>query len=876
MAADDPILVLAETIPLINVPANTALEIECRFVIDERLHGKHRSKKLGPTETIALAKQIIRDAQANRNTCEMEQTINFICDDSSIKQLVFVNGIQQKDKVRHYQKEVLTNAIFVLQQPAYKIAVAFEHQIKPFDVTRCGTARIRLRFSITRDLWRYDITLVRQLNTLSNPADLKENKAQMLFAMQIDEFINRAPWDHAHHIEFEAEYVGDNALFTPDEFKKPSQFLNSYIDASNSEHDIDPVYQKAIYHVAQIIKPESADRFKHHFGLKQLSNQVIELNKNKFISNVLPAIDDYYITDKVDGVRNILYTENGYTALLGSTLVKRSVANLDTNTYVFDGELYNDAVYYIFDVLVWQGKLIANEPFETRLSYFEKAAKLNLQVDIQTKPFIRLSRDTYAKQTSGLQREKKPYETDGIVFTPALAPYHKMAVYKYKPLEKLSVDFLMKKCPKRLLGVKPYTQQAGRTLYLLFCGISRLVHEKLNIELITAYEEMFPHINTRRLPKYFPIQFEPSDRQFAYLAWESDDSLDGHIGEFIIRNPTSEHTQYSWQLINIRTDRDVELQRGTYFGNNYEVAEMIWMNYQDPLVINEEHRDDMHQVYFQEHDSETHRASRAFNNFVKSQIFSQYRATKTVMDMASGKGQDLFRYARYKMERVLFLEIDRTALTELIERKHSFSKQKNPDHLHVLTQRLDLNQPYKENIERIEKSNLVIPKNGFELIICNMAMHYLICGKSFITNIVRFISHYLRPGGRFVFTAFDGEAVFNLLADGKGEWKSQSSDKFHIKKEFKESSFAPYGQKISVRLPFSKTDYYQEYLVNIDYLEGVFEKHNMVLETVKSFADYLPAYKKEQPDEYAQMDDDDRTYTSLYYYYGFYKRQSGK
>ena len=74
-------------------------------------------------------------------------------------------------------------------------------------------------------------------------------------------------------------------------------------------------------------------------------------------------------------------------------------------------------------------------------------------------------------------------------------------------------------------------------------------------------------------------------------------------------------------------------------------------------------------IYFQEHDNHLQKASRNYNSFVKSELFKKFKNTQWVMDLASGKGQDLFRYSTSKMKNVIFLEIDKMALGELAKTK---------------------------------------------------------------------------------------------------------------------------------------------------------------------------------------------------------------
>lgn len=865
---------LLDQIRRIIVPSKSTLEFECRYLIDDRKKDAIRSKRFSASDTIDIAKRIIAHHIKAQTRCEIEQSINFIKNDKFIKQLYFLNGEQKKDKHKHYHKEKLIDPIVVLgndSSPAYRISLAFEHIIDEINIKECSAARIRLRFSIFINPWRLDITLIKNVASLSNPQDLKDNKQKMLFPIDVHTYIDKAPWNVADTIEFEMEYIGDLSTISTDDLKTVNTILDDFLrdetkeemadrsldqtsdrshDQTSNQSSSQALYQKKLYSIAKLIKPRIAEKFKHKFGMKQLGNQAIEMNINIFLRDVYNHITDYYITDKVDGKRTILYIDNGDVYALTDTLKKLEPVK-SLSTYVFDCEEYGDH-YYIFDVMVWKGQPTIQSKFTERLVLFPEACSL-LPDTLYEKPFVKLT-DKYKTQIKALKSAKKEYDTDGFIFTPVGETYDNMVVYKYKPIEKLTIDFLIKPCPQQLLGIKPYLAN-GKKLYLLFCGISKNAFYKLRMKFINHYNIMFTDINTRNLPDYFPIQFEPSNNPFAYLYWSDDENLDGQVGEFRL-------VENNWELERIREDRKIEVQRGNYFGNNYKIAELTWLSYQTPLVIEE--FDEKMAGYFQVNESELHKASRNFNSYVKTKIFEQFKGTDWVMDMASGKGQDLFRYAKCDMHNLLFLEIDNIALMELISRKHEFANSRDGAQMHIITQQMDLTANYKENIEKIGK--LPVTVNGFDLIVCNFAFHYFLKTQANLVNVLRFISHYLKAGGRFIFTAFDGGDIVELL-DGESEWNSSTPNKFSIKKAYKNDMLEPIGQKINVLLPFSNDTYYDEYLVNISHIELEAKKFNLSLEIDQSFSEFLDGYK-------GNMDNDDKTYTGLYHYYCFYKNKN--
>jgi hypothetical protein len=141
-----------------------------------------------------------------------------------------------------------------------------------------------------------------------------------------------------------------------------------------------------------------------------------------------------------------------------------------------------------------------------------------------------------------------------------------------------------------------------------------------------------------------------------------------------------------------------------------------------------------------------------------------------------------------------------------------------------------------------------------------------------VVNITRFINYYLKPGGRFVFTAFDGSDIVNLLKEHDGKYNVHVKDesgklKYSILKNYTGHVLLPTDQTIKVLLPFSNGTYYEESLVNINYLESEFNKLGITLEINKSFSEYIDSYKQKN-----NLDNDDKLYVGLYHYYCFYKQ----
>jgi len=222
-------------------------------------------------------------------------------------------------------------------------------------------------------------------------------------------------------------------------------------------------------------------------------------------------------------------------------------------------------------------------------------------------------------------------------------------------------------------------------------------------------------------------------------------------------------------------------------------------------------------------------------NRVKSNILEAYANTDTVIDLASGKGQDLNKYKKNNIKTLICIDNDIDSIDEIISRKHEMSEskdQKNP--MQIYTRHLNLTdgKVLKNMREILAKCNVVIPTNGVKLVVCNLALHYLLSDKHEMSNMMSLINDLVEAGGCFMYTAFDGKKVFDLLTANDGLWTSKENGivkyelKFHGLPKVP-STLLNVGQKIDVLLPFSATDYYTENLIDNDFLEKQFTKIKM-------------------------------------------------
>ena len=877
--------------------SGTTLEIELRFILDPRSAVPKFIRSKTSTETaVSFMRQLIDKFENTGSRFAIDETINFIQSGNTniIKQLVFKNGVQEKDKKNYYTKKSLTQPTYLLgsnSEIPIKFSIAEEKKIQETKVD-ADLVRSKLRLSIfpsdkfpSVSSWRIDITLVKSLKQVNSVSDLKSIR-DSLFPSELTfaNFKTMAPWQFADSIELEIESLDPNNVT-----EESIHQVDIELGAQTGSFSIEKAgYQEKIYEIAKIIADPISSGFRppNTKGFRSLANNVIELNRYTFFADLQPKVADYLITDKADGMRAFLHVipQKGIAWVITSKDSKMIDIPISTvRPCLVDTEKIGDH-FLIFDAMLYNGNRVFKADFSRRLEFIKKVAELSPNFHAKEFKECPVNCDI-SKIVDHFYKRKRPvpYELDGIIFTSKKGNYRKTISYKWKPAKDTTIDFLVRECPKSLLGIAPYINHPGKMLYLLFVGIDAEMLRRINLKPIHKYKELFPKFNIDRDKKhehaYIPIQFSPSSRPYAYLFWSDNKDLDMKIVELHRSIETN-----TWSLHKIRDDKTLDAENGIAFGNDFRIAELVWQNYYNPITMSDlkmSKEEGFKNVYFKEHGVDFYKAMRAYNSFVKEQLYKPHEGVNWAIDLASGKGQDLFRYIRSNIKNVLFIEIDSMALNELVNRKYSFANPKgrqNKDEykdqsININIMEADLNQDYQINLDKIKDSGIPIPDEGVQLIICNFAIHYMVGTENMRKNFITLIDKLLAKGGRFIFTTFDGEKVFNLLQANEGKWDQMEKEKlkYSLHKDYQGIKFTGNNQKIKVLQPFSENEYYTEYLVNHKILEKEFKAHKMKQEIFESFDIYQEEFKKHNKVVYDELSELDKTYSALYTISSYFK-----
>lgn len=714
---------------------------------------------------------------------------------------------------------------------------------------------------------------------------------------------------------------------------RPSEvtaLVGEVLRLAHPEYMEEAVYQAEIYHVAGFVveAPGLLPRFEHEWGLKRLTPQVLALTRSEYKRLYPPT--GYFLLDKADGVRAIASVRDGRLRVLADVLLefyapgygpdgKTGGARIAAggprveNSTILDGELVASKagggapVFHAFDVVAVLGENVSAGGYESRVARLEEAVGVlrAFGLDARVKPVVHLT----ASEPGGLKAQfqspvfaERPYGTDGRILVEPGKAYRDTVAYKWKSRWDTTIDCLARRPPSSVLGRLPYADAPGHELYFLFVGINPDLFDALGLVRVPGYRDLFPPRSNSG--SYFPIQFSPSDAPLAYLyqhpvedprkgakkkgarGWEGwTRAIEGKVIEMRCAGSGEECSAAGdlgtpdWQIVRVRLDRTREIKTQQYFGNDFRIAELTWLNYVDPF---EEHQlwDGPALGYFATPKSALYRAQTAFTSYVKSRrIEADLARAAWVVDAAVGKGQDFGRYRQAGVRHLVGIDQDRGALSELVRRKFSHAGgrksgrgqgRRGPRGATTLfALRADLTGPHAEVAAKV-RSIVGFPDAGAEALVSNLAVHYFAGDVVHLRNFAALSRDLVKVGGTVIITTMFGAKVHDLLT-ARGVAAGQSWDtrqegvlKYSIRRDYVGTVLTPAGQRIGVLLPFSNGEYYEECLVNVSALVAEFSARGFALVEAPPFDTYFGDFRERNPTMHKMLTPEDFEFLSLY------------
>ena len=145
---------------------------------------------------------------------------------------------------------------------------------------------------------------------------------------------------------------------------------------------------------------------------------------------------------------------------------------------------------------------------------------------------------------------------------------------------------------------------------------------------------------------------------------------------------------------------------------------------------------------------------RPFNNWVKRSLIAEYCAPgSAVLDLACGRGGDLFKIVDTKPRLYVGSDISRVSLEEAVGRiNEAAAKTAFPP---ITLIHADLGQH--------DLAPSLLGSAPFDTVQCQLALHYFFQSRARATNVFKMIAAALKPGGYFVGTTMDADVVAMLM-----------------------------------------------------------------------------------------------------------------
>jgi SAM-dependent methyltransferase len=873
-----------------KAPAGTNIEFELRFKnIDLRTFndiGAKLSDISDKPPTLQCTINVINDNLYERKGDSSGTTY--------IRTMYFTKGVKTREVysskaklIRPYSPQNSGGGV-----PQYAINISEERDVAQFAANPAALVRLKLRLEYVIGSWRFDVTAVKQTRMSQIGKQLINVKNQLFTEkLSADNFYSNIPHDMIDRYEIEAEWIGNGKKLSVGDVEAAIKIIEESVRGSITG-GADAEYQNMIYNIATKIVNNKyiLPKFKSDFGLKRLLNQVVALSKNTYRELYPPK--GYLLTDKADGIRACAwYQTSGQLCVLADKLYYYEAAegSICDHEIILDCELLLGEIptLLVFDCMYFDGSITHMGYSQRILKIPEAISALNgvTGITITAKNIVTIGDNLQECFDSVYKAADRAYHIDGLILSEPDKEYSRTHNYKWKPTEQNTIDFLAVKCPSNLLGKDHYMTKTDKELYLLFVGINHEMRQKLNLSLIQDYRKLFDPPG-----EYYPVQFSPSIDKYAYLYYYDGD-IDINYKVIELRKEIIDGKIGDWKFVRVRTDRS---QETNYYGNDFKVAELTYMNYINPFdyadLITPSND------YFAYTSADTYMAANRYKRFVISLLIkNNLSGAKWVIDLAAGRGADLHRYQEVGVHNTLFIDIDRAAIVELIRRKFDMFSTKRrrmqkwgtttAEAAHAMTVHTmvrDLKTNYKELTADTDK--FVVPATC-DGIVCNFAIHYFCDNIQNLRNLLQYIHSMLRVGGVFIFTTLNGNKVFEKLAsvqkDGQYEINDTESDnaqsgehdtetsvepsgaKYIIKKLYSSNKMAPCGQNIAVRLPFTD-ELREEPLANIEAIVAECERMGMELELNEPFDVYLRQFEAADRTLYSKLSSGDINYIGLH------------
>lgn len=549
-------------------------------------------------------------------------------------------------------------------------------------------------------------------------------------------------------------------------------------------------------------------------GYQQVKTGYWNKPRNLKIDNMLTAaFSESYATIKFDGSRrSLLFVPSG--TYLISALNPMDVVKVSNSAFGLEGSLFDTEVLfvegekpviYVFDAMVLKGEGLWHKAFPKRRSAWEKALKVddsNLSSTVIVEDYDVSSKVYWTKGSvydrisdALLEIEEDPdfYEgyEDGLIVQPTTGDYSNSFTYKWKPGEKMTIDFTfiaLDKAEIESLSEDPEDK------------LPNLVDD--GDWLADLDEENVGDVYSLNVGKGRDlVPFKGSSRYpvTGYILVEDSNGL---LNKEVVEC-TFEKDSKTFSVYRSRPDRNRP--------NNKDTAISVWTDIVNPIGINTLKGDTMTLM------------RRAHNIFKFNSLRSNLHAGESILDIGSGRGGDLVKWSKIRLEKVYVIEPNDENVEELLRRYEDG------------TYSMDL-EIFKFGAQKAVKiAKNIKDLDSLSAVVSFFSMTFFFVEEKMFKGLVDTLS-LLPLGGKFFGTVMDGGRVRKLLGDTEdGEYRSNRLDlekrAVWSMERVGEFSDDPFGNEILIDLDDegSMVRNQTEWLVDFDYVKKTLKKAGFIL-----------------------------------------------
>jgi hypothetical protein len=543
----------------------------------------------------------------------------------------------------------------------------------------------------------------------------------------------------------------------------------------------------------------------HIATVKQIGRNPVMLDRAVFERMKL---ENFVILEKSDGLRVLVKYMDKKNYIIfadGKTHMEGAVAEFK---YLLDCEWMENGTVKVFDLILAAGK-VGPANYEDRM---EMVKKMDLPANFEVKKYLAATCENMKYLV------KNSRGADGIIFNEIENSYAQMDIFKWKPAEQITFDFLAIKVPDEYKGVKPFVGDGD--IWALMSGCSIKQAKRAGVKLFPHYKDLLLR-NGIVLADYNPVPFSPDIWRDAYVWYSTDLSVENDpsinvlmennmfVGEF---RKIGGH----WDLIRVREDKTMLIPKRIY-GNDFFVARKHLMELQNPLTVEDICSGKAGGAgYFAVEKGAEYEDMTKFNGFVKYEVLQYLCGCGTVLDIGSGRGQDVFKYP--PVEHITFLEPDTAAFTELNKRLEKVK--------------------YAHNTVNDSYENFIAEKRKFDAVVSNFACHYFLTEQK---KYIEFAKYCRGVGAKNIILTFMNIDVMKSVLPLKNK-------KYEVLEK---------DGKLWVKHHFG-TELYPESIIKTEKLIEALKKEKYILMVRDSFANFLDMRDLKDPL--------DRQYVGFYQY----------